>query len=163
MNKWDEGKVPPARSCRRYRTVVEGVSMTKQSEAQACDVNHIMRRYEKLGLTPAVLSRMNMSVANFADVSAGVSYQDSMVRLVEAQESFMALPAAVRKRFGNDPGEFLEFAVDPRNVEEMRSLGLLPKPQEEPVVKVSVQDPKPAGGTPAGSGLTPGQGAVTKS
>ena len=40
---------------------------------------------------------------------------------------FLDLPAKVRDRFKNDPGQFLEFATDPSNVDELVKMGLATK------------------------------------
>jgi phage internal scaffolding protein len=44
--------------------------------------------------------------------------------IIQAQEDFALLPANVRKRFNNDPGEFFEFATNPDNYDDMVKLGL---------------------------------------
>ncbi|QXP08056.1 MAG: internal scaffolding protein [Arizlama microvirus] len=41
-----------------------------------------------------------------------------------ANEQFANLSAHVRKRFQNDPQEFLQFTSDPENLPEMVKLGL---------------------------------------
>lgn len=120
----------------RLQYFCKGPSMTKQSEAAACDVNFIMKRYEKSGLLPHV-------PGYYADVSAPVSYQDARNMVIQADASFQALPASIRSRFSNDPGLFLAAVSDPDRVDELVDLGVLSKP------------PVAAGGTPAASGGSP--------
>jgi phage internal scaffolding protein len=41
-----------------------------------------------------------------------------------AEESFYRLPSKVRMKFDNDPLDFIDFASNPDNLDEMRELGL---------------------------------------
>lgn len=117
-----------------------GASRTRQSEAEACDINAIMRRYEKTGVLP-----VEGREAFFADVSNMPDYRTALDHVHEARRYFMTLPADVREKFGNDPAGFLDFVADPDNRDEMVELGLLeedatvvPPVVEEP----PVEDPK---------------------
>lgn len=93
---------------------------TKQSFKAECDINNIMKRYEKTGIIEHVAKRP----PNYGDFSDVTDYQASVNKVMEAQEGFMRLPSKVRSRFQNDPGQFLEFMNNPINIEEMISLGL---------------------------------------
>ena len=64
-----------------------------------------------------------------------------MNQIVAAQEAFNGLPAAVRKRFGNDPGQMLDFLDDPQNASEAVKLGLVDAPQDSQVPQGDVQPP----------------------
>ena len=48
--------------------------------------------------------------------------------VIEAQENFSELPAHIRKRFGNDPEQFLDFVTDENNKDEAIRLGMLDTP-----------------------------------
>ena len=95
-------------------------SLTKQSEAEACDINNIVRRYAGTGALPST-----NRAAFFADVSEMGDYREALDRIREAQNAFMELPSDLRKRFKDDPAEFLDFCADPDNREEMVELGLI--------------------------------------
>ena len=41
--------------------------------------------------------------------------------------AFIFLPSKIRKKFENDPKVFLDFVCNPENVDELRTMGLLPK------------------------------------
>ena len=58
------------------------------------------------------------------DFTAAPNYQESLNLMIEARESFMQLPAKIRSRFQNDPGQFVDFTSDPANSEELRKMGL---------------------------------------
>lgn len=97
-------------------------SLTRQSEAAACDINEIMKRAEQTGLLP-----LEMRVPTYGDVSELGSFREAMEVVGRATEAFMALPVKVRKRFSNDPVEFVDFCSDPANRGELESLGLVEK------------------------------------
>lgn len=125
----------------RVQLLCEDKSLTRQSEAGACDINRIMATYEKTGVLPE--GKMS---GVFADVSEYPSYQDVMQHIAEASSIFSHLPAALRTRFDNDPAVFLDFASNPQNEDEMRRIGLLPA-LEEPVPVPKAEDPPaPVGG-----------------
>lgn len=95
-------------------------SRTKQSFKDECNINKILERFSKTGeLTH--LMKAEPRYGDFADVG---TFQEAMGVVAFAHEQFAALSAAVRKRFNNDPSEFLEFANNPENHKEMVKLGL---------------------------------------
>lgn len=115
-----------------------GESLTKQSFKKECDINNIMNKYQKTGLVQHV-SRYG---GDYIDLGEPLDYQHSLNVVIQAQEAFDSLPSSVRKRFSNDPAEFLTFVSDPANEDDMRSLGLLPAVSEpEPVVPAPEPEP----------------------
>jgi len=98
---------------------------THQSFAPECDVNNIMARYEKTGL----IDHVNKHQGQYGNYTGVQDYQTSLDQLLAAQAAFDSLPARIRARFQNSPGEFLRFVSDRENEDEMRSLGLLKKGQ----------------------------------
>lgn len=102
----------------------EGSSKTKQSEMDACDINKIMSRYRDKGILPRMI-KANPMYGDFTDVP---SYEESLQRVIFAQEQFAALPSSLRDRFSNDPSQFSRFASDPRNASELIEMGLASKP-----------------------------------
>jgi len=91
---------------------------TDHSQAKECDVNLIVNRFMKTGVLPQAREGI---YGDFSDVP---DYMTAMGIIKNAEEQFAGLTAPVRKRFGNDPAEFLGFCNDPRNKEEMVKLGL---------------------------------------
>lgn len=100
-----------------------GDGMTKQHHIAECDINNIMKRFEKTGELPGMIKE-NPMYGDFSDVK---TFQESLDIVNLAQEQFAALSAKVRARFDNDPAKFLEYATDPKNAEDMVSLGLSKK------------------------------------
>jgi len=116
MPRDKEGKVLPGR--------------TKQSHKDECDINYIMRKFEKTGQLPDMI-KSNPSYGDFSNVP---DYQAALGMVEHAKEQFNALSAKVRARFNNDPSQFLAFATDPRNGAEMVKLGLAKaRPKAKPV------------------------------
>lgn len=98
----------------------------QQSFRDECDINVIMERFGQSGELPS-----NVRVPMYGDFEAVGSFHDAMNAVALAQESFEAMPAAVRSRFHNDPGEFVDFCNDPANLAEMRKMGLAVTPEVE--------------------------------
>ena len=106
---------------KRYPFETSGVSMTHQSMKEETDMNRIMEKWAKTG----VLEHTNRFQGQYGDfLHAPEDYHSAMNAVLDAQEMFLTLPSGVRKRFGNDPGQFLDFVSDPDNREEMQKLGL---------------------------------------
>lgn len=119
---------------KRLPTVIAGASRTKQSFAAECDINNIMKRFEKDGL----VLHVNKFDGQYGDFTNAPEYHDAVNKVLAADDMFMSLPASLRTRFENDPGRFLAFVADPANVREMQSLGLMRRgfalPDDKPAV-----------------------------
>lgn len=111
-------------------------SMTKQADADSCDINKIMARYEKTG----VLQHVALNPGFYADVSAVPDYQAALAIVESADSLFASLPASIRGRFDNDPAAYLAFVSDPANRDEMEKLGLLKPVEPKPVVPASAAE-----------------------
>lgn len=127
------------RAVPRLPTVIAGESRTKQAFRDECNINNIMRKFEKTGMVDHVRT-VNGSYDDFTNTP--VDYHDAMNIVVNAQNMFMTVPAKVRARFGNDPGAFISFVEDPANREECVKLGLAVPPAEPPApMRVEVVNP----------------------
>lgn len=104
----------------------EDPSLASQSYKEECDINFIIDRFTRTGQLP------NVGQPLFADYSDIPSDFHSALNTVKAGDAaFMTLPAAVRSRFDNDPGSFLEFVANRDNYDEAVSLGLIPAKEPE--------------------------------
>lgn len=116
------------------------VSKTKQQFKDECDINTIMRKFEKTGVLPP-LSRQGM----YGDFTTIPDYQTACDMVIAADSQFMKLSSRIRERFQNDPGKFLKFATDPANAEEMVRLGLaVQRPSETNVEEMGGGSEKPS-------------------
>lgn len=100
--------------------VMRSRGVTKQSFRDECDINNIMKKFEK----GQMVNHVNKHRGSYGDFDV-VDYQSAMNTIISAQESFASLPAKVRARFNNDPAGFLEFVGNPDNRDEMVKLGLI--------------------------------------
>lgn len=125
--------------------------MTDQSQAAECDVNRILDRYAKTGVFPGADVQ-----GLYGDYSSVPDFHASMDIVLRAQDQFDHLDAKVRKRFNNDPAEFLEFVNDPKNAEEMVNLGLAtpraPDKQDAILEAIKGVSDGLKGGSPEGPG-----------
>lgn len=95
--------------------------VTKQSDLKDCDINLIMKRFEKTGTLPNLIAKNG----HYGDFSNVPDYQEAVQIVAHANEQFLNLDAHVRNRFDNDPAKFLAFATDPKNEDEMYKMGLM--------------------------------------
>lgn len=118
-------------------------SLARESERDSCDVNLIMKRYEKTGELPEGFDAPGF----FGDVSEMGDFRKIQDTMVLGNQLFMLLPPDERAKFDNDVVKFLDFAEDPANRGELVKLGLLPD------VEKPAEGPAPAGGqaSPGGS------------
>lgn len=101
-------------------------SLAVQAAAEECDINTIVRRFGLTGELPAAAE----SPGFYGDFTGATDFMGAMLAVRKAEERFAALPASMRARFGNDPGQLLEFLDSRENLEEARKLGLLKKLEE---------------------------------
>lgn len=132
------------------KTIPVGESRTRQSFADESNINVIMERYRQTG----IVEHVNKVQGRYGDYSVVPSYQEAMEKIKRAHDMFMTLPSDIRAKFQNDPGEFLAFASDPKNEEEMIELGLKtreidPKVPEEKLKAEVVPEEPPAEPSPA--------------
>ncbi len=125
-----------------------GVSMTKQSARDECDINLILKRGADTGL----ISHLNSMRGSMADLSDATDYKTGLDRINAAHDAFRELPAHIRQEFDNDPAQLLAFADEPENIDQLVKLGLAEKPEEpykappehpaeKPVKKIPKEDP----------------------
>lgn len=123
-------------------------SLTVQSQKEDADINVIVKRFGVTGQLPA--TRLPPQYGDFTGVA---DYRQALDIITAAGDSFMSLPAAVRATFDNDPAKFVDFAVDPKNIDKMVEWGLAdkPKPVNIPAVQIVGADgkPVPAAAAPA--------------
>lgn len=102
--------------------------MTKQSHKDECDINRILKQYQRTG----IITHVQSARPTYLDLPDAVDFQSSMETVLVGQEAFASLPAKVRAHFDNDPALFLEALVDPAQADQMREWGFLKPLAEEP-------------------------------
>ncbi|AXL15146.1 internal scaffolding protein [Microviridae sp.] len=97
-----------------------GPSMARQEFKAECDVNNIMKKFERTGAR----EHLEVFEGRYGDFLDAPEYQDAMNQILLAQDMFESVPAKIRKDFDNDPSKFLAFAQDPDNIGALRDYGL---------------------------------------
>lgn len=92
---------------------------TEQSHKTACNVNYILRKYQKSG----VVDHIKQHGPEYADVPAH-DFREAMEVVTKASSMFEELPSRARAKFKNDPAQFLEYVQNPDNIESLHDLGL---------------------------------------
>lgn len=118
-------------------------SRTKQSHKQECDINSIVRQFENTGMIEH-RREYEGSYAEFEEFD----FHEAMNIVAAATEMFETVPAKIRKRFSNDPAEFLDFVQKPENREQMYEMGLAVRPEPEtrkaaPEMGLPIEEPAP--------------------
>lgn len=121
----------------RVYTTFPNKNKADQSFRKDCDVNEIMRRYNKTGQ----ISHMAKHRGVYADMTSVTDLLGAYEVVKNAQDAFMALPAQARRKFDNDPLQLEAWLRDPKNFDEAAKLGLLENvkkpqpPSEQPAPK----------------------------
>ena len=107
---------------------------TEQHHKDDVKIQNILKRYDKTGL----ITHVNAATARYGEFTDVNEYQEALNLVIDAQNSFDELPSDIRRRFGNDPGQFFEFATNPDNADEMVKLGLAEIIPEDAPIEVKV-------------------------
>lgn len=103
-------------------------TLAQQQFRDECDINTILDRFGVTGMVPT-----NVRQPLAVDFIEATDYQSALNALMEAEESFMEMPAKIRAEFDNDPGKFIDFFEREENRERAIELGLIQKPAETPI------------------------------
>lgn len=103
-------------------------SRTKQAFKDEVDVNRILAKYQKT----MQLTHVNKIQGTYGDFSSVSDYQSSLNAISDAHTRFMGLPAAIRKKFDNDPSKLLNYVSNPNNYDDAVKSGLIPSKETTP-------------------------------
>jgi len=109
-----------------HKLKMYGKTVTKQAFKDDCDINKIMARFIKTGIMDHV--RDHGPQYGFASSD---TFRESMEIVAKANSMFEELPSKIRNQFENDPGKFLDFVQDEKNLTEMQEMGLATKSIKE--------------------------------
>ncbi len=104
----------------RVQSDMSGPSRTKQHHKRECDINVIVRNYQKTG----VFKHVQPKEAKYGDFTESHDLQDSINRVNEARAAFMELPARVRQAADNNPVTFLAMLADEGGAKALIDAGL---------------------------------------
>jgi len=108
-------------------------SMTQQSDAADCDINVIIKKYGGIHLPSVQIAPMQ------GDFTEAPDFRGMQEKLRAANDAFAELPAHIRKRFNNEAAEFVEFATNKDNLEELRKMGLAEKEKPAPAKPAPIE------------------------
>lgn len=103
----------------------EAEGRTRQSEADAADINKIMARAIREQLPP-----VGREGGVYVDLSDIGSLHESLERVRRAQGAFASLDAQVRNAFENDPAKFVDAFQSVDGVAKLRELKVIPETEE---------------------------------
>jgi len=131
-------KVPFLRTAYNYDTnaasdesglACKDPSLAVQADLVPSDINTILRNFGVTGRLP-----MTNKAPTYGDFTGIFDFQSAVNAVNAATDAFMELPADVRKRFDNDPQQFVDFCSDEANALEGEKLGInMPKMEVAPV------------------------------
>ena len=123
-------------------TDVAGDSMTEQHHKDSCDINLIMRKYQRTGM----IDHVNKYAGHYGDLD-GTTFQDQQLAVAKAISMFEELPSSAREHFDHDPAKFLDFAMtidDSTERSELVAAGLLdPDPYDPPTELARAREEAP--------------------
>jgi len=130
-----------------------GPGRTKQSFRKQTDINGLVEKYKRTGQ----FALLNNRTPFYGDVSGMLNYQDSLIVVTKARETFERLPVRVRERFNYDPAKMVSFFADAKNLPEAIAKGwAIPRPSPEPqAVPGGSSAPSGAIQSPGGAAIAP--------
>lgn len=165
MSKVEVIKNPSAlivKNCKDYQKRKQGKrialcfkatdNLTDQSQKKKCDINNILKIYQKTGVMPHVKE----GLAQYLDVSEVPNLEEAHEIIKEANALFMELPADVRRLCDNNPEKLHDVLVNENYQDLLLSYGILEK---QDVANVSSIE----GNTGAESSGTGAEGGVVSS
>lgn len=97
-----------------------------QSFKDETNINNIIARSRaNSGLAYPMPDAGLVAASQYGDFTQHPTFEESLLKVNAAKEMFRHLPANMRKRLGNDPGELLRLSNTPEGCEELCDLGLL--------------------------------------
>ncbi len=96
------------------------VYFTEQAHKSQCDVNKIIRKYDKT----KIITHVSNIEHQYGDVT-GIEFKKAQDMVIDAKNKFLELPSDIRKYFKNSPRELLTFMEDENNRDQAIELGLI--------------------------------------
>lgn len=93
---------------------------TEQAHKKECDINNIIKKYDKTGL----ITHVSKIEAKFGDLT-GRDFKVMSDKVAQMNSAFELLPVEIKKEFEQSPAKLLEFMENPDNRERAIELGLI--------------------------------------
>lgn len=143
-NKWSPSEQVPG---------PVGQEPAQQQFKDDCDINSIMRRFQKTGAIDHVASYQPQY-----GMASPVDLHQAMNIVTRAERMFADLPSSLRRKFNGDPRELYEFVQNPDNEVEAKELGLALSTEAQSVadLRKAATPPAPVDPAPTPQGGTGG-------
>lgn len=105
----------------------------QQNMKEQVNINRIIERAKRGQID---IRAIGNSMPQYGDFTNITSYADAYLQVQAAQAEFNLLPAKIRDRFRNDPGQLIDFLMDNGNKAEAIELGLIKNEDENEPKKV---------------------------
>ena len=102
------------------KTICEEETLTEQTHKNQCDINRILKDYQKNGF----IAHAKKHEGQYDDVSS-MDFTNAMQTVATVKSMFEGLPSTYREQFGNNPTNFLTFVQNPDNAQQMQKMGIL--------------------------------------
>lgn len=124
-----ESRVKPPRIFCEVDDEGKPVTKTKLDQAEACDINNIMRQHGRRTVVAHLAQHQP-----YYGVDLAVDYETAFNLVNQADEIFMTLPAKSRELFGNNPAHWLDAVAGEQDPEKLKELltGEAPEPAPDP-------------------------------
>lgn len=113
------------------------VMITKQSHKDECDIQRILRQFQRTG----IITHVQSARPSYEDLPDSVDFQQALHVLDEARDAFAGLPSVVRDYFANDPGRFLAAFQDDSQRAKLEEFGLVRKRAPAPPAPPEGEEP----------------------
>ena len=144
---------------RRKVSITFDESLTEQNHRDKTNISNILNKYKKTGM----LTHVNHMQGTYADYPNANDFHEIQNVIANAKSMFESIPSHIRAEFNNDPGQFIDFANNPENREELIELGFsdehLPPAEEPETAPAKKSEPEQKGGSAEGKSTeeTPGE------
>lgn len=114
--------IDPDKHSDKYGLACKDKSLTVQADAEAADINNIVRNFGLTGGLP--YGNLQPVYDDFSNLPT--DYHTALNIIRDADERFMEFPAEIRSKFDNDAGVFLDSLSDPSMRHVFEEVGLVP-------------------------------------
>lgn len=106
-------------------------SLTDQSFKKSCDINNIVKQFNKTGRLPE-----STKAAQYGDFTQVPTLEEAFKVSIDAAKAFYELPSQVRKLLNNDPSELESFILNEDNEKTCLKYGLIKAKPKDQVIPV---------------------------
>lgn len=112
--------------------------ITEQAHKDDVNINNIIKRH---GMDLIQRTAQLQQGVYLTDDDPTNDFQEAMNIVTKAQQDFEAMPSQIRKKFNNNPAEFLDYVQNSANVDSLVEMGLAQRVPPKPApIEVTIQN-----------------------